>query len=122
MQFLGLLTSACARGCLADEGDQSFVHPHLCGGGRGAAPHRTAAVLLQAVQGHWAVPAGRQHHLRIESQRGHMLTGDGPEVLWAHSWGERNALEHRRGRQTPGLCLDMCVCGLFHCKEKKWAL
>lgn len=62
--------------CFPDPRDQPLLHPDLCGGSRGAAPHRPPAVLLQALQGHWPVPSSCQHHVRIQSQCRNLFTGD----------------------------------------------
>lgn len=79
--------------CLTDQGNQPLLHPDVCGGGWGAAPHYSPAVLLQAFQGHRSVPSGCQHHFWIKSQCSDMFAGDCHEILLV--WGA----------QSPGYCL-----------------
>lgn len=74
--------------CLTDPGNQPLLHPNVCGGGWGAAPHCPAAVLLQALQGHRSVPAGCQHHFWIQSQRSNMFAGDCHDILFV--WGTQS--------------------------------
>lgn len=92
-----LLTSAStpdpSTRCLTDPGNQPVLHPNVCGGGWGAAPHCPPAVLLQALQGHRPVPTGRQHHFWIQSQRSNMFAGDCHDILFV--WGT----------QSTGCCL-----------------
>ena len=74
--------------CLTDPGTQPLLHPNVCGGGWGAAPHCPPAVLLQALQGHRSVPEGCQHHFWIQSQRSNMFAGDCHDILFV--WGTQS--------------------------------
>lgn len=49
----------------------AYVH----GGGGGAASYRSHSVLLQDLQGPGAFSSGRQHHLRLQGERGRLSTG-----------------------------------------------
>lgn len=50
---------------------RAYVH----GGSRGEAPHSAHAVLLKDLQGLGALAARRQHHLRLQGERGYLFAG-----------------------------------------------
>ena len=54
---------------------EPVVCANVHGGRRGAATHRPHSVLLQDLQGLGALATCRQHHLRLQGERGHLSAG-----------------------------------------------
>lgn len=74
------LPKGVLRACLTlllptDEGGEPVMCAHVHGGRRGTTSDRADTVLLQAVQGPGPTRTRREHHVRVQGQRGHLPPG-----------------------------------------------